>query len=128
MCCLNGDKRPRLVNSTGPLALPSPARVLFDASMLKDPCTARFVVHGRSISTVDVLGVLDASASLGFEAVLCGLVGDRRVVIDLTAADRIDDHGWRSIDWAVQRIERHGGDVLVRRGTLRRQPALSRGR
>ena len=70
---------------------------------------------------MDVLGVLDASASVGLEAVLCGLVGDRRVVIDLTAAERIDDDGWRSIDWGVERIEDRGGNVLVRQGTLRRQ-------
>lgn len=96
--------------------------------MVNDCCTASFVVHGTDISTVDVFGVLDASASLGFEVVMAGLVGDRRVVIDLTSADRIDDVGWRSIDWAVRRIEDSGGDVRVRRGEMRRRSGGSRRR
>lgn len=97
--------------------------MLFDASMLNSPCTARFIVRGRAISTLDVFGILDASASVGFEAVVSGLVGDRRVVIDLSGADRIDDIGWQSIDWAVERIEKGGGEVLVRQGALRPQLA-----
>ena len=50
--------------------------------VVSDCCTASFVVHGTEISTVDVFGVLDASASFGFEVVMSGLL--------LAAASAID--------------------------------------
>jgi hypothetical protein len=65
-------------------------------------------------TVVDVLGTLNLSAAVGLEAVVAALVREREVVIDLSHADEIDSHGWRTVTWAIGEIRGHGGDASVR--------------
>lgn len=80
--------------------------------------TAKFIVHGRDHSAITVLGKLDGTSVVGFDAVVAGLVGERLLVIDLSEADEVDETGWCAIDAAIERFQARGGEAYVRLPTL----------
>jgi anti-anti-sigma regulatory factor len=83
--------------------------------MLHAPPTARFIVRGQQPLTIEVEGRFDAAAAVGFRALVPTMVGDRDVVIDLTACDLVDGVAELTVDRAVRRIRLAGGRATLRR-------------
>ena len=73
------------------------------------PATARFIVRGCRPVTVEVEGVFDAGAAVGFRALVPSLVGASEVTIDLTNCERIDEPAAVAVHHALCRIRQAGG-------------------
>ena len=79
--------------------------------MVSERPTARFVVRGSRPVHIEVDGLLDAAASVGFRAVADFFVGDAEVTIDLRRCQVDGELAHRAIRRAVRRIEDAGGVV-----------------
>jgi hypothetical protein len=70
-------------------------------------------VQGSDAVVVRVTGRLDASAAVGFHALMDWLVRVRDVTIDLTRCDALDPDGHRAVTAELRRIAAAGGTARV---------------
>ena len=80
------------------------------AASARSTPTAWFTMRG---SRLEVVGELDAGASVGFWAVAQSYVGDREVIIDLTRCHVIDSAGRVAVEGVERQIRHAGGTVAV---------------
>ena len=81
--------------------------------MLATLPTASFTIRGSRPVTIEVNGVFDAGAAVGFQALADSLIGDQHVTIDLGRCSRVDNAARDAIDLVVHRIEGAGGTAAV---------------
>jgi anti-sigma B factor antagonist len=69
----------------------------------------------RGWSVVDVTGDLDMAAAPALRQLVLQLLaqGDRRITVDLTAADFVDSTGLGALVAALKRVRTHDGELVV---------------
>lgn len=87
--------------------------MVLDVLVIPRKPTATFIVRGSRPSVVEVHGIFDSTAAVGFHALAASLIGESDVVIDLRPCESVDSTAHRAVADFAARMDRAGGKATV---------------